>query len=164
MPGRGVYEKIIKGIKKDISTLSRIRANPSYTAGVKPTAAQQSAQRAAENKAKVPGTNTRSTARGYKGRNPPLGSVDMNFYIKPKKAKVLGAGPILGIGGSTISYPENQDSGRKPARPTIEYPEERTMAVKYPAPRGPKAGHGGATGPKPPVKPRFEAKFERENR
>tara|TARA_R110000765_G_scaffold72922_1_gene142483 strand:- start:2846 stop:3337 length:492 start_codon:yes stop_codon:yes gene_type:complete len=163
MPGRGVYEKIIKGIKRDISTLSRIRANPSYTAGVKPTAAQQSAQRDAENKAKVPGTNTRSTARGYKGRNPPLGSVDMNFYIKPKKAKVLGAGPILGIGGSTISYPENQDSGRKPARPTIKYPEERTIAVKrVPAPAN--TGHGGATGPKPSIKPRFEAKFERENR
>lgn len=149
MPGGGVYGRIIKGIKRDLSTVSRIRARPTGTLGRK-TAEEQAAIRAADS----PGV------RGYKGGNP---RVDMNFYIKPKKAKVLGAGPILGRGGGTIAYPENQDSGRKPARPTIKYPEERTIAVKrIPAPAN--TGHGGATGPKPSIKPRFEAKFERESR
>ena len=168
MPGGGVYRRIIRGIKRDLSTLSRIRANPSYTPGVKPTSAQQSAQRHAENAAKVRGTNTKSTARGYKGRNPPLGTVDLNLYIKPKKAKVLGAGPIKGRGGGTIVYPENQDNVRRPARPTIEYPEQQTIAVKRPkkptAPAPAQTGHGGARGPRPPVKPRAESKYDREKR
>ena len=41
----------------------------------------------------------------------------------------------------------------------LDYRSRRTRA-----PMPARTGHGGAKGPKPSVKPRFEAKFERENR
>mgnify|MGYP003653339183 CR=1 FL=1 len=156
MSGGNPYKKIIKRAIKDIksgaSTLSRVRATG--TLGRK-TAEERAAIRAADS----PGV------RGYKGGNPRV-----DLYIKPKKAKVLGAGPIKGRGGGTIAYPENQDNVRRGKRPTIKYPEQQTIAVKrpkkprgtikYPAPMPAKAGHGGARGPKPPVKPRAESKYE----
>ena len=112
------YKRIIKGAVADIkavaSVISRIRANPTWTAGVRPTSAQQGAQRHAEQAAKVRGTNTASTARGYKGRNPPLGTPDLGLHIKPKKGLKFGS-------GGTIVYPENQDNVRRGKRPTIKY-------------------------------------------
>ena len=112
------YKKIIKGAVADIkavaSVVSRIRANPTWTAGVRPTSAQQGAQRHAEQAAKVRGTNTASTARGYKGRNPPLGTPDLGLHIKPKKGLKFGS-------GGTIVYPENQDNIRRGKAPTIKY-------------------------------------------
>ena len=161
MSGGNPYKKIIKGAIKDIkagaSLVSRIRARPTGTLGRK-TAEERAAIRAADS----PGV------RGYKGGNP---RVDMNFYIKPRKAKVLGAGPISGKGGGTIAYPENQDNVRRGKRPTIKYPEQQTIAVKrpkkprgtikYPAPMPAQTGHGGTSHlPRPPVKPRAESKYE----
>ena len=151
MPGGGIYSRIIKSVKRDLDTISRIRARPTWTTGKMPTAEEMAGGKPGE----------------YKGRYPPVGRGDSNLYIKPKKPKVLGAGPIKGRGGGTIAYPENQDNVRnKPPRGTIKYPSQERITRRRP-PR-----KGGITAP-PPAKtgsggmvryPRVEEAYERETR
>tara|TARA_B100000470_G_C19795310_1_gene394029 strand:- start:1803 stop:2330 length:528 start_codon:yes stop_codon:yes gene_type:complete len=175
MPGGGVYGRII-------SAITRVRIRPNYIAGkykdkgvgatVHPMPFPEFSMAPKKGKpAKILGAGPiegrgggtivypenqdnirRGKAPTIKYTPPPV--THRPAKPKPPKTQILGSGPV---------------------RPTIEYPEQQTIAVKRPkpergtikypdAPRPATTGHGGAKGPKPPVKPRFEAKFERENR